>query len=229
LRAAIIQPTIIYGPYSAEWSTHPLTILRAANYVLPKGGLLSPVYVDDVVRAIILAATKSEAIGQRYIVSGSETVDWIRFYQAYARMGAKGQVIGVTDDEYSHLAKQRKSKTSFAELTRLIARHPEIRKVARKNSFLRWSYNLSKRLLPQGRLAQLTASYSRGASGTGFRQGEAEEPAVFLPGAGLWKLYKSPSRYSVEKARRELSYRPQIDLERGMELTSEWARWARLI
>jgi nucleoside-diphosphate-sugar epimerase len=229
LRATIIQPTIIYGPYSAEWSSHPLQILSAANYVLPKGGLLSPVYVDDVVHAIILAATKVEAIGQRYIVSGSETVDWIQFYQGYARMGTKGQVFAVADDEYSYLAKQQKSKTSLAELARLIARHPEIRNAARENSFARWSYNLAKRLLSEERLSELKTNHWRGAGGLALRRVEAEEPAAFLPGAGLWKLYKSPCRYSVEKAKRELGYRPQIDLERGMELTAEWARWARLL
>jgi nucleoside-diphosphate-sugar epimerase len=228
LRAAIIQPTIIYGPYSGEWSIHPLRILRTADYALPQGGLLSPVYVDDVVRAIILAATKKEAEGQRYIISGSETIEWTKFYQAYARMHAKGQVLAITDDEYSCLAKQRRSQTSFAELARLIARHPEIRRAARKNPSLRWLYNFSKRFRFQNRL-QFRAKHSIGASGSAFRLGEAEKPAAFLPGAVLWKLYKGRSRYSIEKAKRELGYHPQIGLEWGMELTAQWARWARLI
>jgi len=32
-----------------------------------------------------------------------------------------------------------------------------------------------------------------------------------------------------QKAKRELGYRPQIDLEEGMEVAEEWARWARYI
>jgi nucleoside-diphosphate-sugar epimerase len=228
LPAAVIQPTIIYGPYSAEWSIHPLQILRAANYVLPKGGLCSSVYVDDVVRAIILAATKIEAIGQRYIVSGSETVDWIQFYQAYARMGMKGRVVAAADEEYSYLLKQHKSKTRLTDLAGLIARNPEVRNAARENSWVIWSYNLAKRFVPQERLLQLKNN-SQKASGAAFRSDETKKPAAFLPEAGLWKLYKSPSRYSVEKAKRELGYRPQVNLEKGMALTEEWARWARLI
>lgn len=227
LRAAVIQPTIIYGPYSAEWSTHPLKILREADYALPKGGLLSPVYVDDVIRAIILAATKIEAIGQRYIVSGSETVNWIQFYQAYTRMGTKGRVFAVRDDEYLSLAKRQESKTSLAELAGLIARHPEITNAAKKNPFLvRW-YNLAKRLVSQERLLQLRATYLRARRASAFRPNP--ELPTFLPGPGLWKLYKSSSRYSIDKAKRELGYRPQIDLERGMELTAAWAKWARLV
>jgi nucleoside-diphosphate-sugar epimerase len=202
--------------------------LRTANYVLPKGGLLSPVYVDDVVHAIILAATKIGAMGQRYIISGPETVDWIQFYQAYTRMGTKGRVFAVGDDEYAHLVKERKSKASLARLARLVAQNPDIRNAAKENSFLIWSYNLAKRLLPRERLLQLGANDSRGARGSVFSLSQAETPAAFLPGAGLWKLYKSPSRYSVDKAKHELGYRPQTDLKRGMELTAEWARWARL-
>jgi nucleoside-diphosphate-sugar epimerase len=229
LRAAIIQPTIIYGPYSAEWSVHPLKILRAADYLLPKGGVLSPVYVDDVVDAIILAATKIEAVGNRYIISGSETVDWVHFYQAYSRMGAKGRVFAVADEEYSNLVRQRKSKTSLAKLARLVARQPEIINAARENSFCVWSYNLAKRFLSRERLFQLRANHSRGASVTAFRSAEAEKLAAFLPDAALWKLYTSPSRYSVDKAKHELGYGPQVNIARGMELTAEWARWARLI
>jgi nucleoside-diphosphate-sugar epimerase len=229
LRAAILQPTIIYGPYSGEWSSHPLQILRTANYVLPTGGLLSPVYVDDVVRAIILAATKIEAVGRRYIISGSQTVDWIEFYQAYARMGTKGQAFAVDDNEYAYLVKERKSKASLANLVRLVARHSDIRNAAKENSFLTWSYNLAKRLLPKERLLRLKENHSRGARGSVFSSSQAEMPAAFLPGTGLWKLYKSPSRYSVERAKHELGYRPQTDLKRGMELTGEWAKWARLI
>jgi nucleoside-diphosphate-sugar epimerase len=228
LCATIIQPTIIYGPRSAEWSTHPLQVLRTNDYVLPKGGLLSPVYVDDVVRAIVLAATKPEAVGNRYIVSSSETVEWNYFYQAYTGMGTIGRVFAVTDDEYSRLVRQRKSKSNFAALARLIVQQPEIRNAAQENSVLVWSYNLTKRYLPPEHLSQLRAGHLQGASGSTSSSGETERPA-FLPGTGLWQLYKSPSRYSIEKAKRELGYRAQIDLKMGMELTAEWARWSRFI
>jgi hypothetical protein len=57
LPALIIEPTIIYGPYSGEWSIHPLRILHQANYALPPGGLCNPVYVDDVVTAVGVRAT----------------------------------------------------------------------------------------------------------------------------------------------------------------------------
>jgi nucleoside-diphosphate-sugar epimerase len=34
---------------------------------------------------------------------------------------------------------------------------------------------------------------------------------------------------SIDKAVRLLGYQPRFDLDRGMALTEEWARWANLI
>jgi nucleoside-diphosphate-sugar epimerase len=228
LPSTIIQPTIIYGPYSAEWSIHPLETLRTSNYVLPKGGLLSPVYVDDVVRAIILAATRTEAVGQRYIVSGSETIDWVSFYEAYAKMGVKGRVLPASADAYWKLVKQHKSRTGLTDLARLIVRQPEIRTAAKNNSFVMWSYRWAKRLVSDKHLSRLKGTHLRGGATLSCRTNDLPV-AAFLPAAGLWELYKSPSRYSIEKVKHELGYRPQIELQKGMELTAEWARWVRLV
>jgi nucleoside-diphosphate-sugar epimerase len=145
----------------------------------------------------------------------------------YARMGTKGARHCRFRRRAFISDKTSGAKTTLAELARLIARHPEITNAAKKNSLLVWPYNLAKRLPLQDRLLQFRGEYSRGPRVS--RRSEAEKPGTFLPGAGLWKLYKSPSRYSVEKEKRELGYRPQIDLERGMELTAAWARWSRLV
>jgi len=144
-------------------------------------------------------------------------------------MGTIGRAFAVTDDEYSRLVRQRKAKSNFAALARLVVELPEIRKAAAANSVLVWSYNLAKRCLSAEHLSQLRAGHLRGASGPTSRPAETEQSAAFLPGPGLWQLYKSPSRYSIEKAKRELGYQAQIDLKMGMELTAEWARWSRLI
>ncbi|MGZ6281016.1 MAG: hypothetical protein ACXWPP_20465, partial [Ktedonobacteraceae bacterium] len=36
------------------------------------------------------------------------------------------------------------------------------------------------------------------------------------------KLFGTDNRHSVEKARRELGYEPQVDLREGIRLTAEW-------
>ena len=41
-------------------------------------------------------------------------------------------------------------------------------------------------------------------------------------------MFASRARQRIDKARRLLGYEPQFGLERGMAITSEYIRWARL-
>jgi hypothetical protein len=41
-------------------------------------------------------------------------------------------------------------------------------------------------------------------------------------------FYTPKTRVRIDKARRLLGYEPAFSLERGMELTGQWARWAGL-
>jgi nucleoside-diphosphate-sugar epimerase len=42
-------------------------------------------------------------------------------------------------------------------------------------------------------------------------------------------FYRPRTAVRIEKARRLLGWEPRFDLERGMELTGRWARWANLL
>jgi nucleoside-diphosphate-sugar epimerase len=227
LAATIIQPTIIYGPYSTEWSVAPLNTLRQADYVVPTTGRCNPVYVDDVVQSIILAATNHNAIGKRYIVSGRETVSWRDFYEYYSRMGTEGQIIALGEEEYRRLAKQKSSK-SLAEVARAIARSPEVRGAAKDNRIFQTMYAFAQRVVPKRKLRRIKGEMSPKASEARRGAGEVMRPSI-CPGLPLWQLYRSESRYSIGKATDEIGYEPQMSLEHGMELTGQWAKWARLI
>jgi nucleoside-diphosphate-sugar epimerase len=227
LAATIIQPTIIYGPYSTEWSVAPLNILRHGNYVVPTTGRCNPVYVDDVVRAIILAVTKPGAIGKRYIVSGQETLSWSEFYGYYSRMGTKGQIIAVGEDEYRVLAKQESTKT-LADVLRAIAKSSEVKNVAKDNRIVRGIYGLARRLISENKLRQMKDAALHKTSQAHYDADDVSRPSI-CPALGLWNLYRNESRYSINKAANELGYKPKISLDNGMQLTGEWAKWARLV
>jgi nucleoside-diphosphate-sugar epimerase len=49
---------------------------------------------------------------------------------------------------------------------------------------------------------------------------------VYKPNAQLTALYRARCRVSIERAARELGYRPVYDLVRGMNVTGMWLRWA---
>ena len=84
----IVRPGDVYGPRSRPWTTEPIRLLRSKQLILPDGGrgLHSPVYVDDLVDGIVLAATRTEAEGRVFILTGAEAPTIGDFVAYYSRM-----------------------------------------------------------------------------------------------------------------------------------------------
>ena len=65
IHCTIIRPGDVYGPASRAWVVVPLEMMRAGQFLLPDAGqgVFSPVYIDDLVDGIVLAAGKSRGCG----------------------------------------------------------------------------------------------------------------------------------------------------------------------
>lgn len=88
VRAAVVRPGDVYGPRSRPWTVRPVQMLRAGSFALLDGdrGVLSPVFVDDVARGTVLAATTEGAAGQVLHLSSADGVRPREFFGHYARM-----------------------------------------------------------------------------------------------------------------------------------------------
>jgi nucleoside-diphosphate-sugar epimerase len=55
LSVAVVQPTIVYGPFGLTWTIKPLQQLQTGRVIVINGGsgICNPVYIDDVVSAMI--------------------------------------------------------------------------------------------------------------------------------------------------------------------------------
>ena len=62
-------------------------------------GLFPGVYIDDVVDALVLAATEAAAVGETFLVSGGAPVTFRSFYGAYEAMLGRSSTISLTADE----------------------------------------------------------------------------------------------------------------------------------
>lgn len=78
LAGAVIQPTVVYGPFGGWWTAGQIDRLRRGRFALADdgAGACNAVYVDDVVQAAFLAAVADDAVGQTFLVSGLEPVTW---------------------------------------------------------------------------------------------------------------------------------------------------------
>lgn len=88
----IVRPGDIYGPHSSQWTIRPVQLLRRGLFVLIDGGhgILSPVYVDDLVEGALAAAAHPDAVGEVLHVTGGEGIEARDFFGHYARMLGKG-------------------------------------------------------------------------------------------------------------------------------------------
>lgn len=88
LPVTVVRPGDIYGPDSQQWTLRPVQLLRQHRFALLDGGrgLLSPVYIDDVVEGLLAAALNPAGVGQIFHISGGVGVLTDEFFGYYARM-----------------------------------------------------------------------------------------------------------------------------------------------
>lgn len=216
LPAAVIQPTIVYGPFSREWTDRPAELLLKGQLIVPApgDGICNAVYVDDLIQALILAAERDAAVGETFLISGPEHPTWLDFYRAYER--ALGGGIRLMDqDEMRRRHRDAGGLLALPTPKQLLGYRPlrPLREalIALYDRLGDRGRATAKRFYEQGRL-----SPSRKANG----------PAEFLPHRFLLDLYTAKCQVEIGKARRLLGYEPEFDLERGMKRTVDYLQWA---
>jgi predicted dehydrogenase/nucleoside-diphosphate-sugar epimerase len=213
LPVVVVQPTIVYGPFVKGWTQGPLNQLKSGTVILPDegAGLCNAVYIDDVADSLILAATNPKAIGETFLISGSEPVTWREFYRAYEAM------LGVTATRYMSAPEiqarynklnNRLRRAITGTLKRLIKKSPA--------SVISAGYRLKERSPLVARILQ-----RYGVTGSGNSGGQRE----FIPNPQRLALLRSKARVRIDKARESLGYEPRFDLKSGMKNTERYIRW----
>jgi nucleoside-diphosphate-sugar epimerase len=86
--ATIVRPGDVYGPRSRVWAVIPAELIKARRFSLPGGGrgIHSPVYIDNLVDGVTLAATSAAAEGQVFTLSDGVGVPCREFFAPYAEL-----------------------------------------------------------------------------------------------------------------------------------------------
>jgi nucleoside-diphosphate-sugar epimerase len=84
----VVRPGDVYGPRSRVWAVIPAELIRARRLMLPGGGrgIHSPVYIDNLVDGVVLAAASADAIGQVFTLSDGIGVPYREFFAPYAEL-----------------------------------------------------------------------------------------------------------------------------------------------
>jgi nucleoside-diphosphate-sugar epimerase len=217
LPATILQPTIVYGPWSF-WSTHTAGQLMQGDVVLPEGGegLCNAVYVDDVIDATLLCLQNDSVAAGPFLISAAKPVTWRDYYLAHAAALPGSAVDDMKNEEIAALMRkastQRKGLLAANALFHLKCYLGDI-------PGLRKTYRVIKRLVPP------SPAVPGNLNGTGQNECTVARLQV-LPVAEQLPLLRSQTSVQIQRAQTGLGYEPKFDLVRGGAITAEWLRWA---
>lgn len=84
----IVRPGDVYGPRSRGWTALPVSMIKSCQMVLPAGGhgQIGPVYVDNLVDGVMLAAASADAVGEIFTIADGFAIEVGDFFAHYARM-----------------------------------------------------------------------------------------------------------------------------------------------
>lgn len=84
----VVRPGDVYGPGSRPWTVLPVAAIRARRFVLPAfgRGVFSPVYIENLIDGIVLAAGSPQAAGQVFTLTDGAPATCREFFGHYCRM-----------------------------------------------------------------------------------------------------------------------------------------------
>lgn len=91
IECTVIRPGDVYGPGSRPWTVLPVEAIRSNRFFLPAmgRGIFSPVYVDNLLDGVLLAADSEKASGQVFTISDGIGITCREFFGNYSRMLGK--------------------------------------------------------------------------------------------------------------------------------------------
>lgn len=214
LSVVALRPTTVYGPYSPHWTMGLADNLRDRRVVVPAQGrgLCHAVYVDDVVDALLRAATIEDIEDGPYLVSGPAPVTWAEFYAAFEAVLGTHSVVLEPDDPAQRTGRgatavMRAAVRASTRSVFRIARHERLRPVRAR---------VGDALGPRRTRALKHAVMTRAPR------------ATVVPTERERALYTSTATIDDTRARQALGYAPRFDFDRGMALTAAFLRWSKL-
>jgi predicted dehydrogenase/nucleoside-diphosphate-sugar epimerase len=230
LEVAIIQPTVVYGPWAPVWTVGQLRLMKQARVgLVDQGrGICNAVYVDDVVAGMLAAAIRNEASGEKFLISGPSPVTWAEFYGAYEMSLGSNSIELLTSQSLADARKKmRKEASTMFQLRRLLkdeySGRPaliELPPVAALRNFIRAVMPRSAIERMKDKVINVQAPVRNVI--------KTPEKWLYLPAKAQEEFFSSKSTVDTAKARKLLDFQPRFTLERGMRQVDAWAKWANI-
>jgi predicted dehydrogenase/nucleoside-diphosphate-sugar epimerase len=211
-RIVVLNPTCVYGSQGKTYTRMPAELAARGQFCWVEGGrgVANHAYVENVIDAILLAAVRPEAHGQRFLINDGFCT-WREFLTPLLGEHAEG-LPSFTAAELAEL--NRAAPARPLDLLRVLARAPGLGATV---DAMPWLGPLKRLLLRRAPgLRRL-----RGAPGTA----RPADPARPAPPAWLADLFApTPTRFISARAAEVLGWRPRVPFDEAMRSTVGWLR-----
>lgn len=223
---SILRPTLIYGPYSSNWTVQIIELVRDGQITgIGPDTLANLVYVDDVVQAILLCLERDVVSGEPFIINNDlKLVHWLEYLKPFANqlhtplqmtrepllVQKARKSLMLLRDSYSSL----RDVLSSPEALGLATRIPIVLKIGQHFVKGEKRQRLQAKVLAQARMKKPNLSI--------LKKYES------IP-KGLYEVFACRSSFSSARAKSVFGFEPEVSVRDGVQLTLEWAKWARLL
>jgi nucleoside-diphosphate-sugar epimerase len=201
LPVTVIRPSIVYGPFSRDWTVGIARKLQSGNWGIFKGygeGICNLVYVADLVSGILLAARHKRAVGEAFNLNGPEMITWNQYFQRFnAALGFPE--LNVINPIASKL------RATIMDPVRSLAKFA----LDHIEGPVRQAYRRSRE-------AREVIQY-------------AEKSIRTTPRLAELNLYNRDALYLTSKAQDMLGYDPKFEIGTGLQMSVRWLDHHRLL
>lgn len=196
LPISVLRPSIVYGPFSGNWSVHFAKMLLDGKWGLYQKygeGLCNLVFVDDLVNAILTALDNEKAVGEAFNITGPEVVTWNEYFAKY------NDILGMPS-----LRTIKKSRAGFKTFL--------MQPVRRLGGVVRDHF-----MEPVKKIANYVDFVDKL-----MRRTEAVLKAT--PAPDELKLFNKNAFFSGQKFENLVGFKPQYTVDKGLQLTKQWLK-----
>jgi nucleoside-diphosphate-sugar epimerase len=190
----IIRPSIVYGPFSKDWTVRLALSLQSGNWGIFKGigeGICNLIYISDLVSGVLLASRHEAAIGEAFNMVGPELVTWNQYFQRFNDAMRLPELPIINP---SRLRRRSRLMVPVRASAKFVLAHfaGSLKKISQKS-----------------RIAK------------GIMQ-SFEKRMRTSPRWHEFSLYNRKATYIGKKAEDLLGFRPNFDVETGLNFSVEW-------
>lgn len=220
-RIVVLNPSCVYGPKGKTYTQLPIQMAGQGNFcwVEEGRGIANYTFIDNLIDAIILAINCKEAHGQRFIINDG-FCSWREFltpllgeFAASLSSFSRKDLVQVSRGQRAKIKDVIIHLSADLELLDIINRAP----------FLGAAKRILFRPIPKLRFALI----EKRAQQTAYPE---HSLALKYPPEWLGDIFgPTKTKFSAEKAKKILGWRPLISLGEGQEIVSSWLKSVGLL